>query len=312
MRKIILSTIALVLISAVFVGCKKETPKYKVQFIATEGGTIEGRSGEYEEGDTINFKAVPNDGYCFVRWSDGKTDNPRFISYVNSDITYEAIFNVLFISSGTIANHNYVDLGLSNGKLWATCNIGADNPWDIGDFFAWGETSPKPIYTLSTYAFYDIIDSTYTKYRGEYQKLESDDDAAKVNWGDAYEMPSESDWVKLSKQCYWEWTSHYNCTDTRGFVVYKAKKEADAGVHAFWGRPDEIVPNYTLSDTHIFIPCLADRQDTYYWMSFSNHFYYKSSTASAMLIGDDGILNSSYERHQGLPVRPVLCKRKEK
>ena len=32
-------------------------------------------------------------------------------------------------------NHEYVDLGLS--VMWATCNVGADNPEEPGDFYAW-------------------------------------------------------------------------------------------------------------------------------------------------------------------------------
>ena len=35
-------------------------------------------------------------------------------------------------------NHEYVDLGLPSGTLWATRNVGADKPEDIGDYFAWG------------------------------------------------------------------------------------------------------------------------------------------------------------------------------
>ena len=38
--------------------------------------------------------------------------------------------------------HEYVDLGLPSGTLWATCNIGASSPEDCGDYFAWGETVP--------------------------------------------------------------------------------------------------------------------------------------------------------------------------
>ena len=45
-------------------------------------------------------------------------------------------------------NHEYVDLGLPSGTLWATCNIGAANPEDMGDYFAWGETAPKEIYGM--------------------------------------------------------------------------------------------------------------------------------------------------------------------
>ena len=42
--------------------------------------------------------------------------------------------------------HAYVDLGLrSGGKkiLFATTNIGANSPEEVGDFFAWGETSKR-------------------------------------------------------------------------------------------------------------------------------------------------------------------------
>ncbi len=42
--------------------------------------------------------------------------------------------------------HEYVDLGLPSGTLWATTNVGATNPEDYGDYFAWGETTPKEVY----------------------------------------------------------------------------------------------------------------------------------------------------------------------
>ena len=39
--------------------------------------------------------------------------------------------------------HEYVDLGLPSGTLWATCNVGADTPEGYGDYFAWGEIEPN-------------------------------------------------------------------------------------------------------------------------------------------------------------------------
>ena len=39
-----------------------------------------------------------------------------------------------------INGHEYVDLGLPSGLLWATCNVGATKPEEYGDYFAWGET----------------------------------------------------------------------------------------------------------------------------------------------------------------------------
>ena len=40
---------------------------------------------------------------------------------------------------GGLNGHDYVDLGLPSGTLWATCNVGATTPEGYGDYFAWGE-----------------------------------------------------------------------------------------------------------------------------------------------------------------------------
>lgn len=37
----------------------------------------------------------------------------------------------------TISGHDYVDLGLPSGTLWATCNVGANKSQDYGGFFSW-------------------------------------------------------------------------------------------------------------------------------------------------------------------------------
>ena len=49
--------------------------------------------------------------------------------------------------------HEYVDLGLPSGTLWATCNVGANSPEEFGYFFAWGETQPKEDYSWDTYIY---------------------------------------------------------------------------------------------------------------------------------------------------------------
>ena len=55
--------------------------------------------------------------------------------------------------NGSYNGHDYVDLGLWSGTLWATCNVGADQPEENGDHFAWGETQPKTIYDWNTYMY---------------------------------------------------------------------------------------------------------------------------------------------------------------
>lgn len=62
-----------------------------------------------------------------------------------------------------VITHEYVDLGLTTGTLWATCNVGATSPEEYGDYFAWGETEPKSDYSWSTYK-YGGSSNQLTKY----------------------------------------------------------------------------------------------------------------------------------------------------
>ncbi|MBO7477990.1 MAG: hypothetical protein J6U04_08670 [Salinivirgaceae bacterium] len=93
MRNKLLKSFALfALLVTVFAGCKKDEPTYTVQVTATEGGTVEGKNGEYKDGEKVVFKAVPVDGYYFNKWSDGNSVNPRTITIRNEDVTITAIF----------------------------------------------------------------------------------------------------------------------------------------------------------------------------------------------------------------------------
>lgn len=112
--------------------------------------------------------------------------------------------------------HRFVDLGLNSGTLWATCNIGADNPSQAGDFFAWGETSPKEEYTWETY--FDSNDGvTFEKYyngtiNGKSGKtvLDTEDDAAFVNWGKGWCIPTDRQWNELLINCKCVWDAPSN------------------------------------------------------------------------------------------------------
>ena len=98
----------------------------------------------------------------------------------------------------TAETHEWVDLGLPSGTLWATCNVGANSPEEYGDYFAWGETEPKSNYDWSTYKYCNGSPETMTKYCTNIRygivdnktELEPSDDAATVNWGNDWQMPS--------------------------------------------------------------------------------------------------------------------------
>lgn len=100
--------------------------------------------------------------------------------------------------------HEYVDLGLS--VLWATCNIGANSPEEYGDYFAWGEVEPKTEYSWKNYKWCDGTASNMTKYNENdgLTILHLDDDAAHVNWGDKWRMPTMEEAKELYDNCNWK------------------------------------------------------------------------------------------------------------
>lgn len=82
----------------------------------------------------------------------------------------------------------------AGGPWWAVKNIGASDKYDAGSLFAWGETEAKATYTVDNYKFgiYDGEGSDYTKYNATDGKtiLELVDDAAHINWGSSWRMPT--------------------------------------------------------------------------------------------------------------------------
>ena len=106
--------------------------------------------------------------------------------------------------------HEYVDLGLPSGTLWATCNVGASSPEEYGDYLAWGETQPKTSYSWSRYKYYKGTSSTIMKYCTSSEdgtvdnktELEPSDDAATANWGSGWQMPSREQCKELINSSY--------------------------------------------------------------------------------------------------------------
>ena len=102
-----------------------------------------------------------------------------------------------------------VDLGLS--VKWASCNVGALDSSEYGDYFAWGETATKTDYSWSTYLDSPNRDGkSFTKYftgEGGKATLDLEDDAAHVNWGGTWRMPTDAEWTELRTGCTWTWTT---------------------------------------------------------------------------------------------------------
>ncbi len=110
------------------------------------------------------------------------------------------VFIVVFCSScKRFEEHDFVDLGLPSGTLWATYNVGASLPSESGELYSWGESAPKTYYSKSSY-------------------VGGIEDAATVNWGDEWRMPYKKEMEELIKGCKWTWTDNYEGTNAKGVV----------------------------------------------------------------------------------------------
>ncbi len=179
---------------------------------------------------------------------------------------------------GEISGHGYVDLGLPSGLKWAICNVGASSPEDYGDYFAWGETSPKAEYTLENSITYD---EQMSDISGNAQY-----DAATANWGGSWRMPTKEEMEELVNHCEFEWTQ------VNG--VYGSKV---------------IGPNGSC----IFLPAAGDRYGSslyndgnfgYFWSSTPNDYDDGSYAYHLDFLDAYEYVNFDY-RGLGLTVRPI-------
>ena len=241
--------------------------------------------------------------------------------------------------SGTENGHDYVDLGLTSGTKWATCNVGASEPGEYGKYYAWGETITKSTYNKESYDYFAPYGGNYsfkygagyTKYCTEYDysydpyrgssmasdwmvdnktTLDLEDDAAYVNWGGKWRMPTMEQLDELFNECYVVWTENYN--NSTGVIFYKAKSTSDKGV--FVSSYDTPSSSYTLSDVHIFLPA-AGGYGKQLWKNEEFVYCWASSLlASNMTCAEALVIRRAardYEqcdyRYLGHPVRAV-CK----
>ena len=195
--------------------------------------------------------------------------------------------------------HEYVDLGLPSGTLWATCNIGASKPEDYGDYFAWGETEPKSDYQWSTYKYGSGIYSL-TKYCTsssygivDYKtELDSEDDAATANWGSQWQMPSTAQFQELLNTNY----TTYGWTTINGVRCMYFKSNSN-------GKSIYLPHAGTMINSKLF------RRDGYgnYWSrSLGDTDYFVGNLVSDPDSAKHKI--SACDRTQGCSVRPVRVK----
>lgn len=208
-------------------------------------------------------------------------DEVYYYSTTNSFTTTDAVPSGL--TSCPDANHPHmIDLGLPSGTKWACCNVGATAPEKYGNYYAWGETQPKSVYKKNNYAYYqngwvnigsDIAGTGY--------------DAATVNWGAPWCMPSETQCLELKDNCTSIWTTKNGVngrkfTGPNGGTIFLPA----AGYHSYgelnkvgeWGQ---------------------------YWSSRISD--YSPTSAGDLWIRSDNVFYKFESRESGHTVRPV-CK----
>ncbi|MBR5638139.1 MAG: dockerin type I repeat-containing protein [Muribaculaceae bacterium] len=168
------------------------------QMAFAQNGDVDGDGAVTSADVTCLYNYLLDGDETYLATSD--VDGDGFITV--GDITL--VYNILL---GNV--HEYVDLGLPSGTLWAMTNVGASNPEDYGDYFAWGETTTKDVYNWSTYKWCNGSENAITKYSNNIDnktELDPEDDAATANWGPEWRMPSKEQINELIVNCTDVWT----------------------------------------------------------------------------------------------------------
>ena len=131
----------------------------------------------------------------------------------------------------TVTAGQAVDLGLS--VYWASCNLGAEKPEEYGEYYAWGETKPKNSYTEENYSYYDANTAQYINIGDDISGTQYD--AATVNLGSDWRMPTKSEMQELVDKCTWEWTqvsgiNGYKVTGSNGNSIFLPAAGFNGGI----------------------------------------------------------------------------------
>lgn len=197
--------------------------------------------------------------------------------------------------------HQYVDLGLPSGTLWATCNVGASSPEETGGYYAWGEIEEKDSYSWDTYKWCDgtapkVTNMSLTKYcdRGGYGpmdgkiSLELEDDVAHVKWGGDWHIPTEAEILELINNCESEWTT----VNDVGGMIFRGANGNSIFIPVAGSKRNE---SLSTGEGEYWSTTLGNHSTTIPYFNF-----YKNSIE----LYEGELYNT--QRYRGFTVRPVL------
>jgi len=182
-------------------------------------------------------------------------------------------------------NFKAVDLGLPSGTKWANMNLGANRANEIGSYFAWGESFSRgnqhKDYSRFDYRWYYYGEISKYNKKDKLWELEPEDDAAYVNLGSNWRIPSNDQIDELKNNCNLTWTTR-------------------------WGV-DGLQATSKINGNSIFLPiCHSLSQE--YQTSYAVQFWSRSRADewSARLFLRGKTFEHIIEiRYLGIPIRPV-------
>ena len=154
----------------------------------------------------------------------------------------------MFLKAQTVAMYRSANGRVQlweGGPYWAEKNIGAENPWDYGYYFWWGDTIGYKREngawvasdgSSSNFSFDMANTPTYGKSHQSLRdegwitadgKLAPEHDAAHVQLGDGWRMPTKHELAELGGKCYWAWTT---LNGVHGYVVTGRGPYASASI----------------------------------------------------------------------------------
>ncbi len=197
-----------------------------------------------------------------------------------------------------------VDLGLPSGTKWANMNIGASKPEDYGLYFAWGETvgytsdtSDGRKFEWESYKWYSGSSSgKLAKYctKDTYGIVDNkavlapDDDAAYMNWGSSWRMPTTTEIRELLDNTTYEWTA------INGVSGCKFMSKTNGNSIFLPAAGYRYGPNHSRQTLMLY---------GYYWSSSLNEWY--QYEAFGLGFDSEHAGSGIDARYDGFTVRPV-------
>lgn len=143
------------------------------------------------------------------------TDDEEF----EAELTGTWVQSNSYSYSINITENDYIDLGLPSGKLWARCNLGAENPWEYGLYYRWGDTEGRAYGNNSSWSGTDYTSTPGGQLGNQTLPVNSTYDAARKILGEPWRMPTKDEWMEMANNTTTEIVTNYKGTGVKVVVI---------------------------------------------------------------------------------------------